>query len=77
MLGNGLAVLAIPLLVLQLMRSPVLAVLGTLPGSAGYLVIGLPAGVAVDRMDPARVLAGADAVRGGCLRRVIRPDGTV
>ena len=33
MLGDGLAILAIPLLVLQVSRSPVLAVLASLPGS--------------------------------------------
>jgi len=60
MLGDGLAILAIPLLVLQLTRSPVAAVLASLPGSVGYLAAGLPAGVLVDRLDPWRVLiAGA------------------
>jgi hypothetical protein len=37
MLGDGLAILAVPLLVLQLTRSPVAAVLASLPGSVGYL----------------------------------------
>ena len=63
MLGNGLASLAIPLLVLQLTRSPVLAVLASLPASAGYLVLGLPAGVLADRLDPWRVLVSADLIR--------------
>ncbi len=49
MLGDGLAVLAVPLLVLQLSRSPLLAVLASLPGSAGYLTAGLPAGVLADQ----------------------------
>ena len=40
MLGDGLAILAIPLLVLQLTRSPVAAVLASLPGSVGYLAAG-------------------------------------
>ncbi len=60
MLGDGMAILAIPLLVLQVSRSPVLAVLASLPGSAGYLVAGLPAGVLVDRLDPWQVLIAAD-----------------
>ena len=63
MLGDGLALLAIPLLVLQLTRSPVAAVLASLPGSVGYLAAGLPAGVLVDRLDPWRVLIAGDVVR--------------
>ena len=47
MLGDGLAILAVPLLVLQLTRSPVAAVLASLPCSVGYLTAGLPAGVLV------------------------------
>jgi hypothetical protein len=63
MLGDGLALLAIPLLVLQLTRNPLLAVLASLPGSAGYLAAGLPAGVAVDRLDPWHVLIAGDTIR--------------
>lgn len=63
MLGDGLAILAIPLLVLQLTRSPVAAVLASLPGSVGYLAAGLPAGVLADRLDPWRVLIAGDVSR--------------
>jgi predicted MFS family arabinose efflux permease len=63
MLGDGLALLAIPLLVLQLTHSPVAAVLASLPGSAGYLAAGLPAGVLADRLDPWRVLIAGDVIR--------------
>jgi MFS family permease len=63
MLGNGLASLAIPLLVLQLTRSPVFAVLASLPASVGYLAGGLPVGVLADRLDPWRMLVGADVTR--------------
>jgi MFS family permease len=63
MLGDGLAALAIPLLVLQLTGRPVLAVLASAPRSAGYLAAGLPAGVLADRLDPWRVLVGADIFR--------------
>ena len=63
MLGDGLALLAIPLLVLQLTRSPVAAVLASLPGSIGYLAAGLPAGVLADRLDPWRVLIAGDVTR--------------
>lgn len=63
MLGNGLASLAIPLLVLQRTHSTVAAVLASLPASAGYVAVGLPAGVTVDRLDPWRVMIAADIVR--------------
>jgi MFS family permease len=63
MLGDGLAILAIPLLVLQLTRSPVAAVLASLPGSVGYLAAGLPAGVLADRLDPWLVLISGDIIR--------------
>jgi MFS family permease len=62
-LGDGLALLAIPLLVLQLTRSPVAAVLASLPASAGYLAAGLPAGLLADRVSPRLVLACGDALR--------------
>ena len=61
-LGDGLALLAIPLLVLRLTQSPVAAVLASLPASAGYLVAGLPAGLLADRVSPRLVLACGDAV---------------
>jgi len=64
MLGDGLALLAVPLLVLQLTRSPLAAVLAALPGSAGYLVAGLPAGVVIDRLNPWLVLICCDILRG-------------
>lgn len=63
MLGDGLAVLAIPLLVLQLTRSPAVAVLASLPGSVGYLAAGIPAGILADRFDPWRVLISGDLIR--------------
>lgn len=63
MIGDGLAILAIPLLVLQLSRSPLVAVLASLPGSAGYLAAGLPAGVLADRLNPWRLLITADLTR--------------
>ncbi|MBF6302871.1 MFS transporter [Nocardia amamiensis] len=63
LLGDGLAVLAIPLLVLQLTGSPVLSALAAAPRAIGYLIAGLPAGPLVDRADPWRVLITADAVR--------------
>ena len=61
MLGDGLAALAIPLLVLQLTRSPVAAVLAAAPRSVGYVAAGIPAGILADRLDPWRVLVVADS----------------
>ena len=63
MLGDGLAILAIPLLVMQLTRSPLAAVLASLPGSVGYLAAGLPAGVLADRVNPWLVLIASDVIR--------------
>jgi hypothetical protein len=51
------------LLVLQVSRNPLLAVLASLPGSAGYLVAGLPAGVIVDRLNPWHALIAGDIIR--------------
>jgi Major Facilitator Superfamily len=63
MLGDGLAILAIPLLVMQFTRSPLAAVLASLPGSVGYLAAGLPAGVLADRVSPWLVLIASDVIR--------------
>jgi Major Facilitator Superfamily len=61
--GDGLAVLAIPLLVLDLTRNPLLSGLSAASVTVGYLLVGLPAGVLVDRLDPWRVLIAMDAAR--------------
>ena len=74
MLGDGLAVLAVPLLVLQLTRSPMAAVLAALPGSIGYLVAGLPAGVVIDRLNPWLVLICCDLLRGGIFLVLFEAD---
>ena len=63
LLGDGLAVLAIPLLVLQLTRSPLLAALASAPRTIGYLLVGLPSGPIVDRTDPWLLLVAMDIVR--------------
>ena len=65
LLGDGLAVLAVPLLVLELSRNPLVSALSAASVTVGYLVVGLPAGVLVDRTDPWRVLLLTDAVRVG------------
>ena len=63
MLGDGLAALAIPLLVLDLTRNPLLSALSAASVTVGYLLVGLPAGVLVDRLDPWGVLIAMDAAR--------------
>jgi hypothetical protein len=63
LLGDGLAVLAIPLLVLGLTRSPLISALSAASVTLGYLAVGLPAGVLVDRLDAWRVLVAMDAAR--------------
>ena len=62
-LGDGLAVLAIPLMVLDLTRSPLWSALSAASVTVGYPLVGLPAGVVVDRLNPWRVLIAMDAVR--------------
>ena len=63
LLGDGLAVLTIPLLVLQVTRDPLISGLSAATTTIGYLAVGLPAGVVVDRLDPWRVLVVMDVVR--------------
>lgn len=65
LLGDGLAVLAVPLLVLQVTRNPVVAALAAAPRTVGYLCVGLFAGALVDRADPWRLMIGMDALRAG------------
>jgi predicted MFS family arabinose efflux permease len=62
-LGDGLAVLAIPLMVLDLTSNPLLSGLSAASVTVGYLLVGLPAGVLVDRLDTWRVLIAMDAAR--------------
>jgi predicted MFS family arabinose efflux permease len=61
--GDGLAILAVPLLVLKLTRSPLAAALASAPRTIGYLLVGLPSGPIVDRVDPWRLLIAMDVVR--------------
>jgi MFS family permease len=62
-LGDGFAVLAVPLLVLHLTRDPLAAGLAAAPRGVGYLLVGLPAGPIVDRLNPWWVLITVDVVR--------------
>ncbi|MFD0684222.1 MFS transporter [Actinomadura fibrosa] len=63
LLGDGMALPAVPLLVLELTRDPLLVALSAASKTLGLLCVGLPAGVLVDRCDPWRVLMLADALR--------------
>lgn len=63
LLGDGLAFLAVPLLVLELSRSPLASALSAASVTIGNLLVGLPAGALVDRFDPLRVLIAMDLVR--------------
>jgi len=65
LLGDGLAVLAVPLLVLQVTRNPVIAALAAAPRTIGYLCVGLFAGPLVDRADPWRLMIAMDILRAG------------
>jgi MFS family permease len=62
--GDGLAILAIPLLVLQVTGSPLAAALASSPRTIGYLLVGLPSGPVVDRVNPWFILTAMDAFRG-------------
>ena len=78
--GDGLAVLAVPLLVVQLTRSPVAAALAAAPRTVGYLLVGLVAGPLVDRGDPWRLMIAMDAVRAAAfaaMYAVAASDGPV
>ncbi|MGW6529146.1 MFS transporter [Streptomyces venezuelae] len=65
LIGDGLAILAIPLLVLEVSGSPYAAVLAAIPRTVGYLLVGLPAGALVDRLNPRNVMLTMDVVRFG------------
>jgi hypothetical protein len=51
--------------VLDLSRSPLISALSAASVTVGYLMVGLPAGVLVDRVDPWRVLVLTDALSAG------------
>jgi hypothetical protein len=68
LLGDGLAVLAIPVLVLDLTRSPLISGLSAASMTPGYLAVGLPAGVLAGSLtaalggNPRPVFPGAGAI---------------
>ncbi|MET8871846.1 MFS transporter [Nocardia sp. NPDC004604] len=65
LLGDGLALLVVPLLALELSSNPVVSGISAATVTIGYLCVGVPAGVVVDRFGPWRVLITMDALRAG------------
>ncbi|MFD7668190.1 MFS transporter [Streptomyces sp. NPDC059788] len=63
LIGDGLAILAIPLLVLDVSHSAFVSALAAAPRTIGYLLVGIPAGAIVDRVDPKAVMLVMDVVR--------------
>jgi MFS family permease len=63
LIGDGLATLAIPLLVLQITSSPLAAAFATTPRIVGVLLLGLPSGAVIDRLNPRGVMLAMDALR--------------
>lgn len=61
--GNGMRFAALPLLALTLSPSPVAVAAVAAATTLPWLLIALPAGAIVDRLDPAAVIAGANASR--------------
>jgi MFS family permease len=64
-LGDGMALVAVPLLVLRLSGSPVLAALAAAVQPLAYLAAGLVAGPVVDRADSRVMMIGCDCLRAG------------
>ena len=69
--GTRITALAYPLLVLALTGSPLLAGVVGFAQALPYLLLYLPAGALVDRLDRRRVMLVADAVRAGVLATVV------
>jgi len=61
--GDGMRFAALPLLALTLSPSPVAVAAVAAATTLPWLLIALPAGAIVDRLDPAAVIAGANASR--------------
>lgn len=63
-LGDGLVAVAFPLLAVALTRSPLLISGLLVAGRLPWLLVALPAGVAVDRLDRRRLVASVEIARG-------------
>ncbi|OKH99149.1 hypothetical protein A6A06_26610 [Streptomyces sp. CB02923] len=62
-LGDGVRFAALPLLAVALLDSPFQVTVLTAAGTASWLLVALPAGVYVDRLDRQRVMVFADLLR--------------
>ncbi|WP_433498149.1 MFS transporter [Sphaerimonospora sp. CA-214678] len=63
--GDGAAVLIVPLVVLNATGDPLLAALAAAPRTIAYLLVGLLAGPLADRWNSRRVLIACDILRAG------------
>ncbi|MDI5973356.1 MFS transporter [Streptomyces sp. SL13] len=63
-IGDGAALLAVPLLMLRITGSPLLSALAATPRTIAYLLVGLLAGPLADRWNSRRVLIWCDVARG-------------
>ena len=61
--GDGAALVAVPLMMLKITGSPVLAALAATPRTVAYLMVGMLAGPLADRWNTRRVLICSDAAR--------------
>ncbi|WP_371645715.1 MULTISPECIES: MFS transporter [unclassified Streptomyces] len=66
-LGSAITTVALPVLVYQESKSPVLVSLVAAAGTLPYLVFGLIAGAVADRVDRRRLMVGADWLNALCL----------
>jgi MFS family permease len=66
-LGDGVRMAGLPLLAASLTRDPVAFSAVAVAGSLPWLLLSLPAGVLVDRVDRQRLMVGANVWRGGVL----------
>jgi MFS family permease len=66
-LGDGLALVAVPLLAAQFTDSPLLIALTYAAQELPWLLVALPAGALVDRLDRRRVAVMADLARAGTM----------
>ena len=62
-LGSAMTALALPLLILGVTGSPALAGIASTCQIASWVLLGLPAGVWVDRLDRRRIMATCEALR--------------
>ncbi|MGH9073282.1 MAG: MFS transporter [Acidimicrobiales bacterium] len=70
-LGDGVALVALPLLAVFLTHSALLVSAVVTVQTLPWLLVALPAGAVVDRMSPARAMAAADLARAGVMAALV------